>query len=156
MKKSLTIHYSEYDSISELTLEGQQLIRQAQEALKNAYAPYSQFKVGAAVLLESGMIVLGNNQENIAFPSGLCAERVALFNAGANYPNEKIRTLAIAAEGDLIDKDTIVSPCGACRQVIFESEKRQDSSVRILIVGMNGRVVEIEKSTDLLTFAFGV
>lgn len=156
MKKSLTINYQEYESLTELAEDDASLLLKARESLKNAYAPYSNFKVGAAVLLDNGEIVLGNNQENIAYPSGLCAERVALFHVGANYPTQKISTLAIAAEGDLVDKDAILSPCGACRQVIFESEKRQNSAVRILIMGMNGRIVEFEKSTDLLTFAFGI
>jgi cytidine deaminase len=156
MKKTLRIEYNEYSSSSELNETDQHLLRSAQNALKDAYAPYSKFQVGAAILLESGEIVTGNNQENIAFPSGMCAERVALFHVGANYPNQKILTLAIAAEGDLVDKDAIISPCGACRQVIFESEMRQQSSVRILIIGMNNKVIELEKSTDLLTFAFGL
>jgi cytidine deaminase len=156
MKKTLTINYSEYSNITELPLEDSNLLLQAKTALQNAYAPYSNFKVGAAVLLENNEIVLGSNQENIAYPSGLCAERVALFYAGANFPTEKIRTLAVAAEGDLVDFDAILSPCGACRQVIFESEKRQQTAVRILIMSMNGRIIEFEKSTDLLTFAFGL
>ncbi len=156
MKKTLRIEYDEYSSPSELNETDQHLLRSAQDALKDAYAPYSKFQVGAAILLESGEIVTGNNQENIAFPSGMCAERVALYHVGANYSNQKILTLAIAAEGDLVDKDAIISPCGACRQVIFESEMRQQSSVRILIIGMNNKVIEFEKSTDLLTFAFGL
>src|SRR5690554_1689946 len=145
MKKTLSIDYHEYSSLSELNEADQHLLTFAQQALKNAYAPYSKFKVGAAVLLESGQIVTGNNQENIAYPSGMCAERVALYHVGANFPNEKILTLAIAAKGDLVNEDAIISPCGACRQVIFESEKRQQASVRILIIGMNNRVIEFEK-----------
>ncbi|HRO76933.1 MAG TPA: cytidine deaminase [Crocinitomicaceae bacterium] len=156
MKKSIVIDYHEYTSIAELDKSDQELIKQAQKALRNAYAPYSKFHVGAAVQLENGTIITGNNQENIAYPSGLCAERVALFHVGANFPTEKIETLAIAAEGDLIDKNAVISPCGACRQVLFESEKRQQKNIRILIIGMNGKIIAFEKSTDLLTFAFGL
>lgn len=156
MKKSLTIHYQEHTSIDELSSSDKRLIQSAQNILQSAYAPYSNFLVGAAALLENGEVVLGSNQENIAYPSGLCAERVALFYAGANFPTQKVQTLAIAAQGDLVDKDAVLSPCGSCRQVIFETEKRQQSAVRILIIGMNGKIVEFEKSTDLLTFAFGL
>jgi len=155
-EKLLTISYREYSSTSELSKEDQQLISQAEEAYKNAYAPYSHFHVGAVALLDNGKTVVGNNQENVAYPSGLCAERVALFSVGANYPEATVKTLAIAAKGDLVDKDAVLSPCGACRQVIFESEKRQNSPIRILVKGLNGKVVEFHKSTDLLTFAFGL
>lgn len=154
--KTFTIEYKEYANFGELSIDDQKLVKQAKEILIDAYAPYSKFRVGAAVLLGNGEIILGNNQENIAYPSGLCAERVALFYTGANYPNEKINTLAIAAKGDLVDLNAIISPCGSCRQVIFESEKRQDTPIRILLHGMDGRTIEFERSTDLLTFAFGL
>lgn len=155
-KKSLLIEYNEYASAQEVSLKDQELLERAKEALENAYAPYSKFRVGAAVQLQDGMIVTGNNQENIAYPSGLCAERVALFSVGANFPGAVIDTLAIVAKGDLVKVDAVISPCGSCRQVIFESEKRQMSPIRILILGMDGRVIEFKKSTDLLTFAFGL
>lgn len=154
--KKLTIEYTEYASINELPEIDQNLLLKAKDSLKNAYAPYSKFKVGAAVLLENQEIIIGTNQENIAYPSGLCAERVALFSVGSNFPDIPIQTLAITALGDLIDKDSIISPCGACRQVIFESERRQATPIRILIMGMNGRIIEFQRSTDLLTFAFGL
>lgn len=154
--KRLEIEYIEYDNLSELQQKDQSLLLKAKALLKNAYAPYSKFRVSAAALLENGEIVIGTNQENIAYPSGLCAERVALFSVGANYPNERIETLAITAEGELVANDAMISPCGACRQVIFESERRQNAPIRILILGMDGKVVEFHQSTDLLTFAFGL
>lgn len=154
--KKLEIHYSEYADLSDLDEKDQLLFVKAKELLKDAYAPYSHFHVSAVASLSNGEIVIGTNQENIAYPSGLCAERVALFSVGANFPNETIDTLAITANGDLVDKNAILSPCGACRQVIFESEKRQKTPIRILILGMDGRVVEFQKSTDLLNFAFGL
>ena len=98
----------------------------------------------------------GNNQENIAYPSGLCAERVALFYAGANFPETAIRTMVIVAKGDLIKQDDCVSPCGSCRQVIAESEKRQSSNIRIILVSESGRTFVFDKGIDLLVFAFGI
>lgn len=156
INRKKVINYREYASLSELDLTSQSLLLKAKEISKTAYAPYSKFHVGAAVLLENGQIILGNNQENIAYPSGLCAERVALFSAGANFPQEKILLLAIVANGELVDKNAIISPCGSCRQVIFESERRQKEPIRILTLGMNGKVFEFFNATDLLTFAFGL
>lgn len=103
-------------------------------AAKNAYAPYSKFNVGAAVLLDNGEIVTASNQENAAYPSGLCAERVALFYAGANYPDQPVRAIAIAAltGGKVVEG---ISPCGGCRQVMLETETRADSQVKILLCG---------------------
>lgn len=111
------------------------LIRRAGKAMARAYAPYSRFKVGAALLLDNGRVIEGNNQENAAYPSGLCAERVALFHAGSQFPGEVIRALAITvnAEGDLQPLEDLVSPCGACLQVISEYENRQDAPIDIYI-----------------------
>ena len=119
MRKTLKIEYQEFESWKELSDSEQSLVLKAYESCDKAYAPYSKFKVGASVLLEDGTVVLGNNQENIAYPSGLCAERVALFYAGANHPDVQIETLVIVAKGDLIDDEACLSPCGSCRQVII-------------------------------------
>src|SRR5690606_20805716 len=100
MNKTLKIDYQEFESWSELTSAEQDLVKKAYQICDKAYAPYSKFNVGAALLLEDGTEVLGNNQENIAYPSGLCAERVALYYAGANYPNVQIKTLVVVATGD--------------------------------------------------------
>jgi len=122
--------------VEELTAEEQHLVELAIMATSRSYAPYSHFHVGAAVRLGNGVEVIGCNQENVAYPSGLCAERTALFTAGANYPDEPVRMLAIAArgtDGELTEEPT--GPCGSCRQVIIESELRAGSPIRILLYG---------------------
>ena len=122
--------------IEELSAEEQQLVNLAIEATQRSYAPYSKFHVGAAVRLENGEVVIGCNQENAAYPSGLCAERTALFAAGAQYPNIPVETLAIAARGtDGELQYEPVGPCGSCRQVIIESETRAGHPIRILLYG---------------------
>ncbi|MEA2106619.1 MAG: cytidine deaminase [Bacteroidota bacterium] len=125
----------EYNSPNELNAEHQQLIEQAKEAAKKAYAPYSKFKVGAAVLLKNGEIIQGNNQENAAYPSGLCAERVAIFYANSKYPNIPITAIAITA---VIKNEFVkspVPPCGSCLQVMLESEKRANQSIKVFLYG---------------------
>ena len=131
------------------------LVEKAVSGMDNAYAPYSNFKVGASVRLENGEIVVGNNQENIAYPSGLCAERVALFYVGANYPNVSIETICIVGKGDLIPIDSILAPCGSCRQVMIESEQRQSKPIRVILVNQNKTVVVIETVKHFLPFIFG-
>jgi len=131
------------------------LVEKAVSGMDNAYAPYSNFKVGASVKLENGEIVVGNNQENIAYPSGLCAERVALFYVGANYPNVSVETICIVAKGDLIPIDSILAPCGSCRQVMIESEQRQSKPIRVILVNQNKTVVVIETVKHFLPFIFG-
>lgn len=155
MIKKLYLEYEEYEHFSMLNESDQLLMSKANDVADKAYAPYSQFKVGASVLLENGEIILGSNQENIAYPSGLCAERVALFYAGANYSGVKINTICIVAKGDLIPKDHLLSPCGSCRQVMSESEMRQNQSFRVILVSQNNRVLVFNSALDLLPFAFG-
>lgn len=155
MEKNITIKYEHIPTVKSLSDTDQKLIKEAEKAVKNAYAPYSKFKVGAAVLLDNGEVVIGNNQENIAFPSGLCAERVALFAAGANYPNQEVVKLAIASKGDLVDKDQFLSPCGACRQVMAEVSMRQDKSFEIMILNNDGSILIFKEIKDLLPFIFG-
>jgi cytidine deaminase len=156
MKKTLEIIYDEYAHYSELDKETQALVNEAYEICHQAYAPYSNFYVGAVALLDDGTIVRGNNQENIAYPSGLCAERVALFYAGANLPKNSIQKLVIVAKGDLIEPDACLSPCGSCRQVISESERRQSKPIEITLVSENGRTFVFQQSSDLLVFPFGM
>jgi len=122
--------------MDELTAEEQHLVKTAIDATKRSYAPYSKFCVGAAARLDNGVEVAGSNQENAAYPSGLCAERTALFYAGAQYPDVPVRMLAIAArgtDGELTEEPT--GPCGGCRQVIIESETRAKAPIRILLYG---------------------
>ena len=154
--KNLTIQTttSEYDGISELSDEDQNLLKAATEAAKYAYAPYSQFHVGAALLLESGIIVKGNNQENVAYPSGLCAERVAIFSAGAQFPDAAIKTIAITCKSKLFEVKNPVSPCGACRQAMVEYEVRHNCNIRLLTMGETGKIRVFESVKALLPFMF--
>jgi cytidine deaminase len=137
----------------ELPSEEKNLVDQAKEATFRAYAPYSKFMVGAAALLENGEIVTGNNQENVAFPSGLCAERTALFYAHSMYPDEAVPVLAVAArtEDDFLDYP--ISPCGACRQVMLETEMRFGRPVKVILYGKKDIFI-VESIRDLLPLAF--
>jgi len=141
-------------SYNELDLIDKKLINISKNACFAAYAPYSQFKVGASILLANNEIIVGNNQENVAFPSGLCAERVTLFYANSQYPDQAIKSLAIAAytQGDFTERP--ISPCGACRQVILEAEMRYKSPIRILLYGKT-EIYIIEGINNLLPLAFG-
>ena len=156
MEKSLKINYSQFHDWKSLNKEDQKLVLQAYEICDSAWAPYSKFLVGAVILLKNGTVISGSNQENIAFPSGLCAERVALFYAGANYKGEEIDTLAIVAKGNLVPKNQELSPCGACRQVMLESENRQKNPFRVILVNQNGSVNIFSSARDLLPLAFGI
>tara|TARA_R110002049_G_scaffold120471_8_gene274902 strand:+ start:933 stop:1427 length:495 start_codon:yes stop_codon:yes gene_type:complete len=148
------IKFTEYDTLKELNSSDQSLLNSAIEIAHTAYAPYSNFKVGAAILLSNGEVVIGNNQENIAYPSGLCAERVAIFHAGATHPNEPIKTIAIYAESEIMPVDTPISPCGACRQVIMEYRQKQDTPIRVILKPQQGNIWVFECVSDLLPYAF--
>lgn len=156
MKHTHTVNYEILDHYSALPQTEQELIGQAYEAADNAYAPYSRFKVGASLLLEDGTVILGNNQENIAYPSGLCAERVALFYAGATHSGKAVRTLVVVAKGTLVDTDDCISPCGSCRQVMAQSEYRQKIPIRLILVAQTGKTFIFDKASDLLVFPFGM
>lgn len=145
---------SVFNGINELPSEIQSLMNQAIETRKNAYAPYSKFRVGAAILLDNGKIVLGSNQENAAYPSGLCAERVAIFQAGAIYPNAKIVKLAITAASDSNPTLSPIPPCGACRQSIAEYEFKQDTPIEIYFMGESGEVYKSNSINNLLPLSF--
>lgn len=154
MNQEFTLQYTIVSAETELDGADQQLVTAAKAARSRAYAPYSRFQVGAALRLENGQIVEGNNQENIAYPSGLCAERVALFYAGANYPGVAIETICIVVQGDLIAPENAVSPCGSCRQVMLESEARQSKPIRVLLVQNDGQIFILNACKDLLPFGF--
>ncbi|WP_282162616.1 cytidine deaminase [Ulvibacterium marinum] len=143
-----------FNSLNELSQERKELIKKAVEARKNAYAPYSNFQVGAAVLLNNGKVVIGNNQENASFPSGLCAERVAVFQAGAKYPGETIRSIAISAASKRHTVDKPVAPCGNCRQSISEYEVRQKSPIELFLMGEVGQIIRCASIADILPLAF--
>lgn len=152
-EKSIQIPITEFDSISELDQQDSILAQKAIEAAKNAYAPYSGFMVGAALRLVNGEIITGNNQENAAYPSGLCAERVAIFWAGSQYNDIPAQSMAIAAFKDGIMTEEPITPCGACRQVIAEYEHRFNTSYSLILLGAK-RVFKLKKSTYLLPLGF--
>jgi cytidine deaminase len=151
---TITSQFSAYSSLQELPTDIQNLMEQAVSVRKNAYAPYSKFRVGAAILLDNGQIVLGSNQENAAYPSGLCAERVAIFHAGAIYPEAKIIKMAITAASDTNTTISPIPPCGACRQSIAEYETRQDTPIEIYFMGETGDIYMSESLKNLLPFMF--
>lgn len=143
-----------FDSIQELPIEVQNLVAQAVEVRKKAYAPYSKFRVGAALLLDNGEIVLGSNQENAAYPSGLCAERVAIYHAKAIFPESKILIMIISGASDTNSTSTPIPPCGACRQAIAEYEIKQESPIQIYFLGEKGEIYLSESLKNLLPFLF--
>ena len=155
MQKEYSFKFQLYPNWESLNPEEILLVNKAFEAMEKAYAPYSKFKVGAALLLEDGQIIQGNNQENIAYPSGLCAERVALFHAGAQFPGIAVDLICIVAKGDLMPISQLLSPCGACRQVMLESENRQNKPIRIILVNQDNRTMCIDSVQNLLPFGFG-
>lgn len=156
MEQKITTTYLRFDHWNELIESDKELVNKAYDICENAYAPYSKFHVGASVRLNSGEVVMGSNQENIAYPSGLCAERVALFYVGANFPNDNVDTICIVAKGDLLPQEKILSPCGACRQVMLETEMRQKKSYRVILVSQNGVSLIFNSAEDLLPLAFGI
>lgn len=140
-----------YNHAKHLPADEFALLQHATKAMQTAYAPYSQFKVGAAVLLENGKIITGNNQENAAYPSGMCAERVALYYAGAQYPTNAIKTIAVTCEAQV---DQPVTPCGACRQAIAEYEQRHKKKIKLLMATPTGKVYCSNGIETLLPFMF--
>jgi cytidine deaminase len=152
--KLLSLHYKQFSSFSELSEQDQHLLMKAIETSESAYAPYSSFKVGAAVLLDNQVIITGSNQENAAYPSGLCAERVALFAASSRYPDISVVALAIVASSDNFTVNEAVSPCGACRQVIAEYEIRQSKPIKVIFSTKEGNGILTEGVDSLLPFKF--
>lgn len=152
----IKISYATFSTLQELNHQDRNLVEMAIAASENAYAVYSNFHVGAAALLDDGSIHIGNNQENIAYPSGLCAERTLLFFIGSNFPNKKILSLAVFGKGQLLDTHGPVTPCGACRQVMAESVARQQIGFELLLAGADGTVVKFENALDLLPLPFGI
>lgn len=153
-KQKVCFELQVFNSVDELSLESQGLMQKAIAARRDAYAPYSNFQVGAAVLLENGKVVIGNNQENASFPSGLCAERVAVFQAGARYPGETIKSIAISAASKRYTVDKPVAPCGNCRQSLSEYEVRQKSPIELFLMGETGQIIRCASIADILPLAF--
>jgi cytidine deaminase len=152
-QESITISFDTFPAIHHLAEKEQKLVKLAQAAARQAYAPYSKFNVGAAVLLENGECITGSNQENEAYPSGLCAERVALFYASSQFPNSAIKALCIAAMRDNQLLKTPVPPCGSCRQVFSEWEKRFKKPFTVIMSGTN-KIIRVKNSGLLLPFSF--
>lgn len=154
MDKTIVIDYQEYDSIDELPREDSALMQKAIGAIEGSYSPYSGFHVGAALRLKNGIVVEGSNQENVAYPSGLCAERTAIFSASAQYPQcrdyEALAIVGRNAEGVLCE----ASPCGACRQVLSEYEHVQGHPLRVICYLEGGRVRVFPSVVSLLPFSF--
>lgn len=153
-KLKIETYLEVYNSISELPPDIQILMNKAQQAREKAYAPYSSFMVGAALQLETGEVITGNNQENAAFPSGLCAERVAVFHAGAEYPGVTITNIALTVRSLKHTVNVPTPPCGACRQSLAEYEVRQRTPIAIYFMGETGKVVKANSVKDLLPLVF--
>lgn len=153
-KISITTDFDVFESIQELPADVQNLMREAVTIRKTAYAPYSNFKVGAAILLSNGKIILGSNQENAAYPSGLCAERVAIYYAGSVYPEATILKMAISAASGSSTTDSPIPPCGSCRQSIAEYEIKQKTPIKIYFMGEIGPIYKSDSLKNLLPLLF--
>jgi len=145
---------NEYNSIEELNNDDKLLLNDAKKAAEFAYAPYSNYYVGAAAKLENGIIIKGNNQENAAYPSGLCAERIVAFSASSQYPDVPIISIAISARAKDFIVNSPVTPCGSCRQVFAELQNRYKKRIRFILSGEIGKVFIIEGIENLLPFMF--
>jgi len=150
----IKINFKEYSSLEELNKEDHDLCLQAVKALENSHSPYSKFRVGAALRLESGKIIYGSNQENVAYPSGLCAERVALFNWGANHPHDPIESIAVTAHSDEFEITKPIASCGACLQVLAEYEKILNKPIKVLLFCNKGPVWVMNGVESFLPFLF--
>ena len=152
-KMEINIHIEEYENVNELPEREQELVNQALGIIPNSYAPYSEFRVGAAVLLDNNEIVPGSNQENAAYPTGLCAERVALFYANSNYPGVPVKSIAIAASTNDGVTDDPIYPCGSCRQALMEIENLHNAPIRVLMIGRK-KLQAVNSIHDLLPLSF--
>ncbi|MCM8567762.1 cytidine deaminase [Gramella jeungdoensis] len=151
---TITSRLEVYESPEELPQDVQELLQAAIEARESAYAPYSSFKVGAALLLENNEVVIGSNQENASYPSGLCAERTAVYAAGAKYPDVPVLKLVVTAKSMRHQVVSPVPPCGACRQALVEYEVKQDEPMEVYFTGETGKVVKADSVKDLLPLVF--
>lgn len=143
-----------FDNLEELPAEVASLMKKAFEARDKAYAPYSNFHVGAALLLDNGEIITGNNQENASYPSGLCAERTAIYYAGSQYPEAKVLRMAISATSKKKPTLSPIPPCGACRQAISEYEVKQEAPIEIYFMGESGKIAKSSSLANLLPLVF--
>ena len=152
--QDISSKFTVYESSQELSSSDNELLLKAIEARKKAYAPYSEFNVGASVLLDDGSVFTGNNQENAAYPSGICAERVAIWSAMSHHPTRKIKKIFVTAASDIKEVDRPAAPCGSCRQAIAEYEINQESQIEIFFTGEKGAIVKARSIRDLLPWLF--
>lgn len=153
-QENISFLINSYNDANELSTLDNELIQMARQQTENAWAPYSNFKVGAAARLVNDELIKGSNQENAAYPAGICAERVLMSTAASLFPGVGIRTIAISYHNMNGKSDHPISPCGICRQSFFEFQTRTDSTIRILLSGMEGKVYEISDSAHLLPLVF--
>jgi cytidine deaminase len=155
MKQSkYEFEYQVFDTISELDEQDAWLLNEARQVTEQAYAPYSNFHVGAVAMLANGEIVAGTNQENASYPVGICAERVLLGSVATLHPNVEIKSIAISYSSDNVVSDHPISPCGMCRQALLEYETRLKKPIRLILGGLEGKVIVIKTASLLLPFAF--
>tara|TARA_B100000427_G_scaffold318863_1_gene316496 strand:- start:677 stop:1168 length:492 start_codon:yes stop_codon:yes gene_type:complete len=153
MEKNIFIKYQELDSFNLLSELEIKIVKEAKLVANLAYAPYSNFHVGAALLLENNQIIKGNNQENTSFPCGICAERVALFSAKSNFPDLLIKKIAITAKTNSFELNGPVGPCGLCRQVLLEYEEQQKHDIEVILFDTK-KIIKLARAKDLLPFYF--
>lgn len=153
-KRNIAFELLIFESLQELNVADQELMKEAIKAREHAYSPYSKFNVGAALLLENGEVITGSNQENASYPSGLCAERVAIFYASAKFPEVTIKAIAVSAASQNYVVDKPAAPCGNCRQAISEYEIKQQSPIPIIMSGETGEILKCQSVSDILPLAF--
>lgn len=154
INKEIKIAFEDYRSIEQLSNADHSLCLEAVRALDNSHSPYSKFRVGVAMRLKSGKIIYGSNQENVAYPSGLCAERVALFHWGANHPDDPIESIAVTAHTNDFIIDAPITPCGSCLQVLAEYEKKQGEPIEVLLYCQAGSIWKTRGVHSFLPFLF--
>jgi cytidine deaminase len=154
MKNKYEFQYETYNDITELNEDDAWLLNEAREVTTQAYAPYSNFHVGAVAMLENGEVVAGTNQENASYPVGICAERVLLGSVATLHPDVPVKTIAISYSSDEVKSDHPISPCGMCRQALIEYEARTKNPIRLLLSGQEGKIYVIQSASNLLPFAF--
>ena len=153
-KTAYSFSYEVYNSIQDLNKEDAWLLQHAKEVSKTAYAPYSRFQVGAAARLLNGEIVKGTNQENASYPVGICAERVLLSAVATLHPQVPVESIAISYRSDMVNSDHPIAPCGICRQSLQEYEQRVHNPIRLILGGLEGKIIVIEKASMLLPLSF--
>lgn len=154
MDKEFKIQYAVFQNKEALSDDDRKLYNAALESRTKAYAPYSKFHVGCAMLLEDGQIIVANNQENAAYPSGLCAERSAIFWAASNFPTLAIKKIFVIGGAEVNPASIPIPPCGACRQSILEYESKQNKNIELFFTSVEGEIIKTQSVRDLLPFSF--